>query len=166
MTRPAAAILLAALGGCAAFAPPDGAGGPVVAEHLNYVNDYMAADESERERLSRELDTAANPDNPGNRLRRAIVLSLDDDDPERLARSLELLGELRDAEGLNPAERWLARLWHGEVASRLDLTRENADIRVALEQAERKLDQLTLIEEQLEAQDNDSEAQENDSEEQ
>lgn len=156
MIRFAAPFLLAALGGCAVLAPSDGTGGPAVADHLDYVASYLEAGEGEQKRMIRELEDLPESDNAGSRLRYAILLSLRHDQAGRLARSLELLEELQTAGELTPAERWLARLWHGEVSSRLDLTRENDDIRVALEQAEQKLEQLTRIEEQLEAQDNDS----------
>lgn len=156
MTRFAPLLLLVALGGCAVLAPPDGTGGPAVADHLDYVAHYLEAGESEREGMLRALEDLPESDNAESRLRYAIVLSLHHDQAGRLAQSLDLLEELQAAEDLTPAERWLARLWHGEVSSRLDLTRENDDIRVALEQAEQKLEQLTRIEEQLEAQDNDS----------
>lgn len=153
--RLAALVLLAGLGGCAVFSTPDRTGGDRVAGHLDYAGDYLAAGESERRSLIRGLEDSPDPGAAGDRLRHAIVLSLAGD-ADRLAHSLELLEELQASEALTPAERRLARVWHGEVSSRLDLARENADIRAALEQAQRKLDQLTRIEEQLEAQDNGS----------
>jgi hypothetical protein len=145
-----------AVGGCAVLAPSDGTGGPAVAGHLDYVASYLEAGEGKRERMIRELEDLPESDKAESRLRYAIVLSLRHDQAGRLVQSLNLLEELQTTEDLTPAERWLARLWHGEVSSRLDLTRENDDIRMALEQAEQKLEQLTRIEEQLEAQDNDS----------
>lgn len=156
MTRFAPLLLLAALAGCAVLVPSDGSGGPAVADHLDYAASYLEAGEGERERMTRELEELPESDNAESRLRYAIVLSLRHDQAGRLAQSLDLLEELRTAETLTPAERRLARLWHGEVSSRLDLVREKDDIRVALEQAEQKLEQLTRIEEQLEAQNDDS----------
>lgn len=138
------------------FAPPSDAGGAAVAGHLGYVKDYIEASPQEQARMVNELEGPPASEDAQSRLRYAIVLTLRDGGPESLARSLKLLDRLRDADDLSPAERWLAGLWHSEVASRLDLSRENADFRVALEQAQEKLDQLTLIEEQLEAQDNNS----------
>lgn len=149
-------MLLAALGGCAAFTPPSDAGGPAVASHLGYVKNFMEADGQEQARMVGELENLPDADTPQTRLRYAIVLSLRDGEPESLAQSLDLLDELQGTDGLSPAERWLARLWQNEVAARLDLARENTDYRVALEQAREKLDQLTRIEQQLEAQDNNS----------
>lgn len=156
MTRFAPLLLLAALGGCAVLAPSDGTGGPAVADHLDFVAGYLESGEGKRERMIRELEDLSESDDAGSRLRYAILLSLRHDQAGRLVQSLDILEELQTAEDVTPAERWLARLWHGEVSSRLDLTRENDNIRVALEQAEQKLEQLTRIEEQLEAQDNDS----------
>lgn len=152
-------MLLAALSGCAAFTPPSDTGGPAVASHLGYVKDFMEAGDQERARMVGELENPPDADTPRTRLRYAIVLSLRDGGSESLARSLALLDELHEADGLSPAERWLARLWQSEVASRLELARENTDYRAALEQAREKLDQLTRIEQQLEAQDNNSEEQ-------
>lgn len=106
--------------------------------------------------MLRELEDLPESDDAESRLRYAIVLSLHHDQAGRLAQSLDLLEELQAAEVLTPSERRLAGLWHGKVSSRLDLIRDNDDIRVALEQAEQKLEQLTRIEEQLEAQDNGS----------
>lgn len=152
-------LLLAALGGCETMPTSVGAGGPVVAGHLGYVKNFMEAGAQERARMVQALEERPDTDNAQARLRYAIVLSLHGDDPKHLAQSLEFLQELQADDGLAPAERWLAGLWHSEVASRLDLKRENADFRVALDQAQKKLDQLTQIEEQLEAQDSNSEEQ-------
>ncbi len=146
--------LLAVLGGCGALSTSVGSGGPVVAGHLGYVKNYTEAGSQEKARVIRELEDRLAGDDARTRLRYAIVLSLHDDSPEALVESLDMLSELQTAKALTPAERWLAGLWRREVVSRLDLTRENADVRVALEQAERKLQELTRIEEQLEAQDN------------
>lgn len=146
--------LLAVLDGCGALSPTAGSGGPVVAGHLGYVKNYTEAGSQEQARVVQELEDGLAGDDVRSRLRYAIVLSLHDDSPEALVESLDMLSELQTAEALAPAERWLAGLWRREVVSRLDLTRENTDVRVALEQAERKLQELTRIEEQLEAQDN------------
>lgn len=148
--------LLALLGGCGALSTPMGTGGPVVAGHLGYVKGYLEAGASEKARMVQDLESLSTADDPQSRLRYAIVLSLHDRDKESLTQSLAVLEQLQDTEGLTPAERWLARLWHGEVASRLELQRENADFRTALQQAEKKLNQLTLIEEELEEQDSGS----------
>lgn len=133
-----------------------GTGGPVVADHLGYVNGYLEASDTEQARMRQELQSMPLDADPRSRLRYAILISLRATDPEPLGRSLALLDELRDAEELTPAERWLARLWSGELASRVELGRENEDVRVALEQARRKIEQLTMIEEQLEADDDGS----------
>lgn len=148
--------LFAALGGCGALSPTAGSGGPVVAGHLGYVKNYSEAGSREQARMIQQMEEGLAGDDARARLRYAIVLSLHDDSPESLVESLDMLSELQSANALTPAERWLAGLWRSEVVSRLDLTRENADVRVALEQAERKLQELTRIEEQLEAQDNGS----------
>lgn len=156
MTRFAPLLLLTALGGCAVLAPPGGTGGPAVANHLDYVASYLEAGEGERASMIRDLEDLPESDNAGSRLRYAMVLSLRQDQSGRLTQSLDLLEELQTAGNLTPAERRLARLWHVEVSSRLHLARENAEVRVALEQAEQKLEQLTRIEERLESQDNGS----------
>lgn len=131
----------------------------MVAGHLGYIKTFMDADAQDKTRMVQELEDRPDAGDTQSRLRYAIVLSQHDDDPKHLARSLELLQELQEDDGLTPAERWLAGLWHSEVASRLNLKRENADFRVALDQAQKKLDQLTRIEEQLEAQDSNPEEQ-------
>lgn len=145
-----------ALGGCGALSTPVGTGGPIVAGHLGYMKGYLESGATERARMRRQLESMPLDEDPQSRLRYAILLSLRTPDGADLNRSLELLEGLREDEGLTPAERWLAGLWHGEVASRRELERQNVDIRTALEQAEQKIEQLTMIEEQLEAENNGS----------
>ena len=149
--------LLLLLGGCGALSAPAGTGGPVVAGHLGYMKGYLESGATERARMRQDLEAMPLEDDPQSRLRYAILLSLQNPEPAELERSLAMLEKLQNADGLTPAERWLARLWHGEVASRRELERENTDIRTALEQAEDKIEQLTMIEEQLEAEHNGSE---------
>lgn len=158
-TRFLALPLLLVLGGCGTLSAPVGTGGPVVAGHLGYMKGYLESGATERARMRQSLEAMPLAEDPRSRLRYAILLSLQNPEPADLERSLAMLEELGNAEGLTPAERWLAKLWHGEVASRHELKRENADIRAALEQAEDQIEQLTMIEEQLEAENSGSEEQ-------
>lgn len=147
------------LGGCGALSTPMGTGGPIVAGHLGYMKGYLESGATERARMVRQLEAMPLDEDGQSRLRYAILLSLDTTDQGQLKQSLEMLEALRGADELTPAERWLAQLWHDEVANRLYLSKENADVRVALEEAQDKLEQLTVIEEELEADDNGTEQQ-------
>lgn len=127
-----------------------------MAGHLGYMKGYLEAGSTERAQMRRQLEAMPLNKDPQSRLRYAILISLHTSEPQQLGRSLAFLDELREDEGLTPAERWLAQLWHGEVASRLELEREYTDVRTALEQAQSKIEQLTMIEEELEAENNGS----------
>lgn len=108
--------------------------------------------------MLRETAQAAEGGDARARLRHALILSAPDADDESLQRAMAEFDRLADGDALSPAENRAVQTWRANADTRLRMARANGELRAELERVREALDralsqieQLTRIEQELEA---------------
>lgn len=154
-----AALAAAALAGCAAFPLPSAdQEAQLLAAHHEFQHRYIAAEPAQRHEMLQETAQAAANGDARARLRHALILSAPSSDDESLQRAVAEFDRLAASDELSPAEKQALQTWRANADTRLRLARTNDELRAELERvrealtrALNQIEQLTRIEQELEA---------------
>lgn len=148
--------------GCAAMAlPAANQEALLLAAHQNYQHRYLDASPEQRREMLRETGVAVDNGDTRARVRQALLLSAPDADADSLAEAIRIYDRLADDDDLTSGEKRAVRVWRRNAEMRLKLKLENDRLRSEihriqqqLELARRQIEQLTRIEQDLQAEDN------------